>query len=219
MMITAQNPCIGLTGSWNLGDDVVYRFDVPSGHNFEMHSRRTYSDVVGQRQRATPLRRGHRTSKRLQQRLCISIGDWQYGNLRNGLCIFAAQALGIGGGANSRSEWIAGVAHEIHHAAALHAISWTHWTFGEYWLFEVAIVARVGINETAYGAVFISELRLHAAPGIPVFGDDDCALHGDAQALQAFIILGQPVIDEHERRGYISVSRVRVVGRQLFRIA
>src|SRR5437588_3755142 len=126
-----------------------------------MHLCWTHSDVVRQRQSAAPLRWSHRTSESLQQRLSIAVGDWEYRNLRDGLGIFPAQTFGLWRGANSGSERIAGIPHEVHHAATLHTIFRTHWSIGEYRLFEITIVARVGIDEASNRAMLICDLRLY----------------------------------------------------------
>src|SRR4029077_11864906 len=48
-----------------------------------------------------------------------------------------------------------------------------------------------------------------------VFRDDDRALHRDAMSLELFVVRRHAVVHEDQRRGDISINRVRVVRRQL----
>ncbi len=54
VMIAAQHPLLAAVRAAQCADDVVDRFDVPVGSNFEMHLRRPGTDVISDGQRPTP---------------------------------------------------------------------------------------------------------------------------------------------------------------------
>ena len=124
----------------------------------------------------------------------------------------AARAL-LGGPAGR--ERISGRAGEIEHAAALHAIGRAEGTAREDVAGEVTVVARIGIEDAADGAVFVRQRRLDAAPGDAVAHDHDLAFHVDALRAQVFVILRQAVVGIDERRGDIAGGGEGVVGRKL----
>ena len=80
---------------------------------------------------------------------------------------------------------------------------------------EVAVVARVGVDEAAHGPVLGRDLGLDAAPGPAVAGDDDLALHVDAVAGQGLVVAGHAVVDVHEGALHVAVDRVGVVDGKL----
>ncbi len=104
---------------------------------------------------------------------------------------------------------------EVHHAAPLHAVLRPHRALREHVAPEVAVVARVRVDEAPDGAVLGRHLRLDAAPGVPVAREDDLALHGDPQPVELLVVLGHAVVHVDERAGDVAVGRVRVVGREL----
>ena len=61
------------------------------------------------------------------------------------------------------------------------------------------------------------DLGFHAAPRLIVLGDHDRAFDRDAQAVELFVVFGQAVVHEDQRRGDVAVRRIGVVGRKLFR--
>ncbi len=89
--------------------------------------------------------------------------------------------------------------------------------FGKNFAAGVAVVARIGVDDAADGAVFRTNLRLDAAPGVAVARNNDRAFHGNAAAIEHFVIFGQTVIHVDQRRSHVAVNRIGVVGGQLLR--
>src|SRR5439155_12875011 len=114
-----------------------------------------------------------------------------------------------------RGEWIAGVERHVHDAAALHPILRPPRPLREHVPGLVAVVPRIGIDETPHRAVLARHFRLDAPPRPAVAGDDDRPLHGHAHALQALVVRGNPVVDVHEWPRDVAVRRVGVVGGEL----
>ena len=113
-------------------------------------------------------------------------------------------------------ERIAGtVGGEIHDAAALYSVGIAHGALGEDVVDAVSVVARLGVDEAADGSVLGGNFRFHSAPGVVVLGDDDRAFHRNAQAVELFVVFGQPVVHEHERSSHIAVRGIGVVGGKL----
>src|SRR5579884_2231102 len=163
-MIAADDPDIRLSGAGNLGDYVVDRLDVPIRNYLQMYFGRPNADVIRQGKAATPLARSHRSAKRLQQRLRVTVRDWKHRNLRDGLRIFAAQTFCVRRCAHSGRERIAGIAHEVHHAAALYTVWGAHRAVWENRIFEIPVIVRIGVDQATDGSVLIRDLRLYATP-------------------------------------------------------
>ena len=72
----------------------------------QMNCRFARTHVIGDRQRATPGGGRDRAFERSQQRKGIGIGDRQYRDLGEGLCVFNIEALRIGCCADARCERI-----------------------------------------------------------------------------------------------------------------
>ena len=73
---------------------------------------------------------------------------------------------------------------------------------------EVAVVARVGVDEAADGAVLGRDLGLDAAPGAAVAGDHDLALHVHPVAGQVLVVVGHAVVDVHQGGFHVAVDGV-----------
>ena len=127
-------------------------------------------------------------AERRQQRLRVAVGNRHHRNLGEGGGILERQPFGILGRADSRRERIARIDRHIHDAAALHAVRIAAWPRGEHVALNVAVVARVGIDEAADGAVLGRDLGLDAAPGAAVARDHDRSLHRNAQPVERFVI-------------------------------
>src|SRR5262249_58611360 len=93
VVVPTNNPRVGVGGPRNLEDYVVDRLDIPVRRHAHMNLRGTGTDVIGQRQCASPLLWRHWSAQRLQQKLSVAIGDRENWNLCDRLCVFAAQAL------------------------------------------------------------------------------------------------------------------------------
>ena len=74
---------------------------------------------------------------------------------------------------------------------------------------------RIGVDEAADRAVFGGDLRLDAAPGAAIAGDDDPPLDVDAVPRELLVVVRNAVVDVDELAGHVAGRRVRVVGRQL----
>ena len=219
VVIAAHDPLVGERAARDLRDHVVGRHDVPSRLHDEVHRRRAGADAIGDRQRAAPVDRRHRPAERLQQRLGVAVGDRQHRNLLQVRNLVQREPLRPGRRAPARRSRIARVLLHLHHAAALDALLRTIGTLREHVALEVSVVARVGVDQAADGAVLVRELRLDAAPAVAVARDDDLALHADAHLRELLVVLGHAVIRVDERRGDVAVGGIGVEGRQLAGLA
>ncbi len=93
------------------------------------------------------------TFQRGEQGFGIAVGNRKYGNFGDRRRVFDGQPLNIALGANARRERIAGIDRHVQHAAALHAVFIAHGTFGKDVVLEVAVVARIRIDDAADGTV------------------------------------------------------------------
>ena len=177
---------------------------------------RSRPDVIGDRQRAPPFFRRKGTFQRREQGLGVAVGQRQHRDFGERLDLVQVKPFRARPSAHSRSEWITRISRHIHHAATLHAVLVAQAAFGEDVALEVTIVTRVGIDQATDRAVLSGHFGLDAAPRLPIAGDHDCAFHRNAQPLQFFIVVRNAVIDVDQRRGDISIRRVRVVRGKLF---
>ena len=180
-----------------------------------MDLRGARTHVVSDRECAAPGRRRHRALQRGEQRLGIAIGNGQHRNLGEHIDLGERQPLGVLGGADAGSKRVAGVNRHVHDAAALRAVFWTERAFGEDLALEVAVLMRVGIDQASDGAVLGRHFGLDAAPRIAVARDHDGALHGDAQAVERFVVFGDAEVHVNQRRGDVAIDGVGVIDRQL----
>ena len=93
--------------------------------------------------------------------------------------------LRIRGRADAGRERIAGMHRHVHHRAALRAVLVAIRALRIDVALEVAVVARIGVDDAADRAMLGGDLRLDAAPRPAVARDDDLPLHVDAVALEA----------------------------------
>ncbi len=142
----------------------------------------------------------------------------KHGNFGDGLYIFQVETLCVFRGADSGRERIAGIERHIHHAAALYAVAWAPGAVGENVALSVAVVCRIGVDEAADRAMLGRNFGLDAAPGISIARDGNRSLDRDAHARQLLVVIRSAVVDVHQRRGNIAVTRVGVVGGKLFRL-
>src|SRR5262249_28235382 len=82
---------------------------------------------------------------------------------------------------------------------------------------EVAVVAGIGIDDAADGAVLSRDFRLDSAEGTSITDDYDLAADVDALSRELFVVLLKSVIRIDELGHHIAIRRIRVVNRQLFR--
>ena len=125
------------------------------------------------------------------------------------------EPLRVFGGADAGRRRVAGVERHVHDASPLHPVGRAVGTLGIDVALTVAVVGRIGVDQTPDGPVLGSHLGLDAAPGAPVLRDHDRALDGDPEALEALVVRRHPVVHEDDRPGYVPVDRVRVVGGEL----
>ena len=214
-MIAAHDPGIGIARSGNFRNHIVHLLDVPIRLHYQVHFRRPRANMIWNRQRSTPLLRRQRPGNGGQQRLGVAIRNGQHRNLGDArrfigwypprIFIFAVGRSGIAGIVRGK----------IHHAAALHAVGVAQPAGGKYIAQKIAIIARIGIDDAAHRAVLGRHLRLYAAPGISITGDHNRTLYGNAQPLQALVVIRQAVIHIDQRRGNVAINRIGVVSRQL----
>ena len=94
---------------------------------------------------------------------------------------------------------------------ALHAVRRTPATFGVGATLEIAIIARVGINQTSRGAVLLCEFRFQPTPSAAITRDDDLAAYVDATSGKGFVVIGHTVVGIDEFGGHIAVAAIDVV--------
>ncbi len=87
--------------------------------------------------------------------------------------------------AHSGREWIARVKDHVEYTAALHAVGGAVCASGVDIALIVAVIAGIGVNQAADGAVLLRDLGLDAAPTAAVACDDDLAFDVDALFLIA----------------------------------
>src|SRR6185312_2478810 len=85
--------------------------------------------------------------------------------------------------------------------------------FGVRVALKIAIVARVGINDAAYGAMLPGHARLDAAEARAVTRNDDPAANIDSALFEDVVIGGESVVYVNQRRGDIAAAGVRVIRR------
>src|SRR4030095_10646239 len=108
---------------------------------------------------------------------------------------------------------IARMDRHVHYRSSLRALFRPVWSLRKDVALIVAVVFGIGINKTADGAVFGSDLWLDAPPASAIARDDDLALNVYAE-LAEFIVVGRhPVVDINQLTCHIAVDRVCVVGR------
>src|SRR6185436_4628948 len=112
----------------------------------------------------------------------------------------------------SGSQWIAGMERHVRHRAALRAAVGPVSPLGIGIALAVAVLARVGVDDAADGAVLGGELGLDAAPGATIAGEDDLAADVDAAPGQLVVVGGDALIDEDQLAGDVAVDRIGVVG-------
>src|ERR1700722_9993663 len=200
-MVATDDPLVGIRCTWNACDHVVERFGIPIKTYFEMYLRRARTHAISNRQGAAPALRSDRSSERCQQRLRIAVGNGERRNLGESGDFTELQPLGVLGGADTWCQWIARVDRHIHHASTLHSVRGAERTSGIRWSLGITIVARIGINDAANSPVLASQLRLDAAPGLPVARNDDRAFDRNSKTLQLFIIVRSAVIYVNQWRG------------------
>src|SRR5271168_5399889 len=216
VMIAAQDPFVRLARAGDARDDVVDGLEAPVGLHNQVHLRGTRAEVVGHGQGAASGFWSHGAGESGEQRLRIGVGEWQHGNLGDAGSVCGGVVRG-GGIAAVEPERIAGKrAGKIFHAAALDAVGRAHGAGGKDVVHKIAVVARIGIDEAADGAMVRGEFGLDAAPDAAVAGDGDCAFYGDAHAFEFLVIVGAAVVDVDEGAGDVAIGGVDVIGGELF---
>ena len=214
-MITTHDPLIGERRALQRRDNVVHRLDVPVEGHLQVDAGRTGAEAVGDRQGAAPRRRRDAAAHGREQRLGVAVGNRQRGNLRQRLGVRECEARRAGDRRLTRCERVAGVHRQVERTAALHAVLVAHRAIGEHLVHEVAVIARIGVDDAADGAVLRRDLRLRAAERPAVARNDDGALDRDAGSLEFLVVLGTAVVHVDQRTGDVAVDRVGVVGGQL----
>ena len=97
MMIPANHPLAGSFASWQRGNHVVDRLLVPVRGDFQVHLRRTGTNVIGDGQRTAPAFGGDQPLQGGEQRQRVAIGNGKNRDFGDRGRLPDAQALGIGG--------------------------------------------------------------------------------------------------------------------------
>ncbi len=215
VMVPANHPLVRLRSSRNSRDHIVDLLHVPIEFQPQMHLRRPWPQVIGNRQPSAPPRRRHRSRQSRQQWLRFRIRNGLHRNFCEDPHIFDLQPLGIRRRSHSRSERIAWIKRHVHHAPALHALGRTPRPPRVNVSGGVTVIAWVGVNQAAHRAVLESDFGFDASPGRAITRDDDRPFYGNAHAPEFFVILGDPVVDVNQRRRHLAVNRIGVVRRQL----
>ena len=218
VMVPADDPFVRGAAPGDARDHVIQGTRVPIRAHAQVHLGGTGSDVICDPQAAAPFPRGDRSSHRRQQRLCVSVGDRQHRDLREGRRARERQTLRPPRGADAGREGIPGIERHVHDAAPLHAVSGAPRSLGEHVAGLIPVVARVRVDEAPQRAVLGCHLRLDAAPGPAVTGDHDRPFYRHAQAVQSLIVGRDAVVHVHERSRDVAVGRVGVVGGELLRL-
>ena len=214
-MIATDHPLVAQLAAGQARDNIVGGRELPIELNFQMHHRGPGPEMISERQRATKRLRCNGSTERFEQWRRVGIGDRQHRNFRDGLGFFARQPLRVLGGANAGSQRIARIHRRIQHAAALRTIGRPPAALRIRVALIIAVVARVGINQTADRAVFSRNLRLDASPGVAIAGDDDLPFDVDAAFSQRVVVGRKSIVDVDQRRGDVAVDGVSVVDREL----
>ncbi len=215
VMVASDDPLVRISVAGNARNHVVNGLGIPVEHGPQMHLGGTGTDMVGDGQRAAPALGRHRTFERRQQRLGVAIGNGQYRNLSEGDGFTQRQPLGVLGGADAGGERVAGINGHVHHAAALYAVRRTIRAVGIGVALVVAVVARVGINQAADGAMLGGHLRLDAAPASAVARYHNGPFDRDPQPVQRLVIVRHAIVDVHQRRGDVAIDGIGVVAGEL----
>ena len=215
VVIAADHPLLGRIRSAQGGDHVVDRLQVPVGNDFQMNFRGAGADVISDGQGPSPFLGRNRPLQGGKQRQRIGIRNRQHGNFGDGFRVFDVKPLGVGSGADSGSERIAGIIG-VHDAAALHAVARPPSAFRIVVALEIAIALGIGINDAADRPMLGSDFGLDAAPAFAVARDYDGAFDGNSHPVELLVIFAVAVVDVNERGGHVSIDGIRVIGRQLF---
>src|SRR5258708_21219922 len=135
------------------------------------------------------------------------VADRQGGDLQEGRNLFSIKSFGIFGSADTGCQRVSGINGHIHDGASLYAIFIFESAFRVYISFKITIVFRIGIDDTADGAMFLCYLGFDASPGMAVFSEDDLSFYGDPHSFNAVVLFGNPVVDEYHVGRHVSVRR------------
>src|SRR4051794_18023754 len=125
------------------------------------------------------------------------ITDGQHWYFQKVSCLAALYSLCAGSCAYTRCKRIAGIDGHIHHTTTLYTI---FIFISPFWIdisCKIAIISRVGIDNTTNSAMLLRYFGLYAAPAMPVFGNYNFTFYTHAHSIQHIIIFGQAVVDEY----------------------
>src|SRR5688500_11517358 len=151
--------------------------------------------MVGNWECAAPGFGRHRTTERLEQGLRVRIRDRQNRNLLERDGFFSSEPFRAGLGGPAGRQWIANIQRHVHHAAALYPERRTE---GALWInvaLEIAVIARIGVDQATHGASLIRDLGLGAAPALAVARDHDPAFDADTLLFEDFVVFRDAVVD------------------------
>ena len=210
VVVAADDPLVGVGRSRQARDDVVDALETPIEGQLQVHARRTGSCAVGDRQPAAPVDRDGIALEGRQKRLRVAVGDRQDRYPRERRELFHVEACRPRGRPAAWRRRIAGIGRHVHHAAPLDAVLAPHRAVREDTFDEVAVIARVRVQQAANGPPLGRHFRLDAPPRRSVACDHDRALDRDAAPVELFVVGGQTVIHVDERPRDIAIDRVRI---------
>ncbi len=217
-MIAADDPFIRVFGTRYGHDDVVDGLDVPVRFDLQVNLCGPGTNLVCDGQCSTPRKGGYRSFEGGKERLSISVGDREDGDLGDGRRVFNVESLRAGCCADPRGERVAGIQRHVHHAAALDAVLGSPWARRKDVAVEESVIAGVGVDDASHGTFFPCELRLDPAPRSAIPGDHDRALHGDAEPIELLVVFRDPVVHIHQGPCDIAIDRIGVVRWQLLAV-
>ena len=146
-------------------DDVVERLRVPVERDLQVHLRRARAEAIGDRQRAAPVGRRDRPVERGEQRLRVAVRDRQHRNLRQRRRVAERRAAWRRASRRRRASAdrrdSVGMSITLPRCTpSLGRIGPSGNTSSD----DVAVVARIGVDQAADRAVLGGDLRLDAAP-------------------------------------------------------
>ena len=180
-MIAADDPLVRVDRAGNARHNVIRGLHVPVEGELEMDFGRARAEAVRDRKSAPPPLRRRRSTHGGENGLGIAIRDGQrrdFGEHRGGLR--NREARSVLGRTGARRQRVTGIDGQIHDAAALHSVFGTVRALRINFAGEVAVVARIGINNAADCSVLGGDLRLYPAKVRTITDDDDRALYGNS---------------------------------------
>ena len=177
-----------------------------------MNFRRTWTVVIGDRQRAAPVCRHDLSAQRREKGLRIAVGNRQHRNFQECRRFGECQAFGIFARTNPWRQRITGIHWHVRDRSALHAVSGTKAAFWINIASTITVVLGVRIDDAAHRSVFLRELGLQTAPTAAIARYRNAPFDRNASALESQVVIGHTLIDVDEFGRDIAVGAIDVIG-------